>query len=139
VPAVFSTSANDFTVPPIQVAVGYQATVQAGTPAAFYLSQEKALTASTFLRIPGVDATEADGVFAALRATGVWDAQGRRLVADVQQAVAQAATAVLPASVIADGLGNAVANETARVMALHQFTPEFVASVDGFFARHVTP
>ena len=119
VPTVFSTSVNDFTSPPFPIALGYQATVQKGTPAVFFMSQERALTASTYLRIPGVDSTEANAVTAALKATGVWNAQGARVVPDIQVAVNRANAAVLPASISADGLGNDVINETARVLAIH--------------------
>lgn len=92
VPTVFSTSSNDFTSPPFPIAVGHQVTTQAGTPGLFLNSQERALTATTYPRIPGVDATEANAVVAALKATGVWNAQGIRVVADIQVAVNQAST-----------------------------------------------
>jgi hypothetical protein len=137
VPTVFSTSVHDFTSPPIPIAVGYAATEAAGTPAVFFMSQERSLTASTFLRIPGVDSTEANGITAALKGTGVWNAQGVRVVADIQLAVTQAQSAVLPASIYADGLGNDVVNETARVLAIHQFTSEFITPVDAFFDQYV--
>jgi hypothetical protein len=137
VPTVFSTSVNDFTSPPFPIAVGYQLTLQAGTPALYLSSQERALNPSTYLRISGVDSTEANGITAALKGTGVWNAQGVRVVPDIQQAVAQAQTAVFPASIYADGLGNDVINETARVLAIHQFTSEFFTQVDAFFDTYI--
>ncbi len=70
VPTVFSTSKNDFTVPPFQVAVGYQLTAQAGTPAVYLFSQERALAATTYPRIPGVDGTEANAIVTALEGDG---------------------------------------------------------------------
>jgi hypothetical protein len=137
VPTVFSTSKNDFTVPPFQVALGYHYTAQAGTPALYLFSQERALAATTYPRIPGVDATEANAIVAALKATGVWNAQGVRVVPDIQAAVAQAQSAVLPASIYADGLANEVSSETARLLAAHQFTSEFLPQVDAFFDTHI--
>ncbi|MGZ8752030.1 MAG: hypothetical protein ACXW1S_03530, partial [Acidimicrobiia bacterium] len=137
VPTVFSTSVNDFTVGPFSIVLGYQATVTAGTPALFLSSQERALTASTYLRIPGVDGTEANAIIAALKGTGVWNAQGARVVPDIQVAVNQAQSAVFPASIYTDGLANDVANETARLLAAHQFTSEFVPQVDAFFDTYV--
>ena len=137
VPTVFSTSANDYTSPPFPIAVGYQLTIQAGTPGLYLFSKERTLTATTYPRIPGVDATEANAIVAALKATGVWNAQGVRVVPDIQVAVSQAANAVLPASIYADGLANDVANETARILAAHQFTSEFLPQVDAFFGTYI--
>jgi hypothetical protein len=137
VPTVLSTSVNDFTSPPIPIALGYQATVQAGTPAAFFMSQERALNASTYLRIPGVDSTEATAISTALKGTGVWNAQGVRVVPNIDLAVTLAGSAVFPASIYADGLANDVANETARVLAIHQFTSEFIAPIQAFFDQYV--
>jgi hypothetical protein len=137
VPTVFSTSVNDFTSPPFPIAVGYQQTIQAGTPGLYLASKERALNASTYPRIPGIDATEANAIVAALKGTGVWNAQGVRVVPDIQVAVAQAQSAVFPASIFADGLGNDVVNETARVLAIHQFTSEFLPQVDAFFGTYI--
>jgi hypothetical protein len=136
VPTVFSTSANDFTVPPAWVVDDYVRTTNAGTPARLFTTQERNLTSPPFQRIPGIDKDEAEAVVQALKDTGVWNADGERVVPDVQQAVSQAMTAQLPPSVTADGLGNDVRSETARALAVHQFTSEFaadvVAWVDGF-------
>ena len=137
VPTVFSTSVNDFTSPPFPIVLGYQATLESGTPAIFLSTQERALNPSTFLRIPGVDSTEANAITTALKGTGVWNAQGVRVVPNVQAAVTQAQTAVFPASIYADGLGNDVVNETARVLAIHQFSSEFLPQVDAFFGAYV--
>lgn len=127
VPTIFSTTANDFTVPPNQIVTDYARTTNAGTPTRFFNSMETPLTAPRFMRIPGIDLDEANEIVAALQKTGVWNAQGQRVVSDVQQAVTQAMTAQLPASVTSAGLGNDVANEVARVLAVHQFTSEFGA------------
>jgi hypothetical protein len=132
VPTIFSTSANDFTSPTAQIVADYLRTTNAGTPTRFFDSLERPLTAPRFMRIPGIDANEANQIVAALKATGVWDDAGQRVVPDIAQAVAQAGTAQLPASVTAEGLGNDVANEVARVLAVHQFTSEFGADALAF-------
>jgi hypothetical protein len=127
VPTIFSTSENDFTSPTGQIVADYARTTNAGTPTRFFDSRETPLTAPRFQRIPGIDPTDANQIVAALRKTGVWNQDGTRVVADIQQAVAQAMTAKLPPSVTAAGLGNDVANEVARILAVHQFTSEFGA------------
>ena len=68
-------------------------------------------------------------------ATGVWDAQGTRIVADVQQAAARASAARLPASVAP--VANEVVDQTALQLAVHQFTAEPVVDVAAFFDRFV--
>ena len=87
------------------------------------------------MRIPGIDAEEADQIFDALVATGVWNAQGTRVVSDIQQAVAGAESAQLPASVAP--VATDVRNETALQLAVHQFTAEYAAQVEAFFGRYV--
>ena len=72
------------------------------------------------MRIPGIDAAEAHQIFDALVATGVWNAQGTRVVSDIQQAAARAVTAQLPASVAP--VAQRVGNQTALQLAVHQFT-----------------
>ena len=54
-------------------------------------------------------------------------------MADAEQAVAQAQTAKLPASVAP--VANEVANQTALQLAVHQFTSEFGGEVVAFFER----
>lgn len=136
VPTFFTASANDFTVPADWTVADHAATAAKGTPAELHVSQERTLTALPYLRIPGVDATEANQIVAALQATGVWDGSGARVVPDIEAAVAQAQTAVLPASVRADGLGNEVADETALVLAVHQFSAEYKLQAWAFFEAH---
>jgi hypothetical protein len=137
VPTVFSTSANDFTVPPAWVVDDFTRTTNAGTPTRLFVSQERNLTAPPFQRIPGIDQDEALAIAQALKDTGVWDADGRRTVADIQQAVTQASTAALPASVTNDGLANEVRSETARILAVHQFTSEYATPVLAFVESHL--
>lgn len=137
VPIVFSTAVNDFTSPPGPIIVDFAATRNAGTPTELYVSAERKLGWARFTRIPGVDAAEANQIFDALVATGVWNAQGTRVVADIQQAAAQASAAQLPASVASRA--NDVINETALQLAVHQFTAEYAAQVEAFFGRYVPP
>jgi hypothetical protein len=135
VPTAFSTAVNDFTVPPGQVIVNFNDTRNAGTPAELFVSQERKLSASPYLRIPGIDDAEARGIFDALVATGVWNAQGTRVVSNVQEAVLRAATADLPDSVAPQA--NEVSSQTAVQLAIHQFTSEHTAGVSAFFDRFV--
>lgn len=137
VPTFFTAAANDFTVPPGGIVANYLDTAAAGTPAELHINVERTLGPLQYLRIPGVDGTEANAIVAALKATGVWDAAGTRVVADVEAATAQALTAVLPPSVVADGLANEVVNETAIVLAIHQFSPEFKLQAFAFFDSRV--
>ena len=135
VPTVFSTAVNDFTVPPGPIVTNFVDTQEAGTPTELYFSQERDLRPVPYLRIPGIDRSEADQIVDALVATGVWNAAGERIVRDIQQAAAQAVTAQFPPSV-AGQLG-AISDETALQMAVHQFTAEHVGKVQAFFDRYV--
>jgi hypothetical protein len=137
VPTVFSTAVNDFTSPPGPIIGDFAATRNAGTPTELYVSAERKLQWARFMRIPGVDPSEAHQIFQALVATGVWDAQGTRVVADIQQAVTQAGSAQLPASVAP--VANDVRSETALQLAVHQFTAEYAPQVEAFFGRYVPP
>jgi hypothetical protein len=137
VPTIFSTSENDFTSPTGQIVTDYARTTNAGTPTRFFNSKETPLLAPRFQRIPGIDSQEAGLITAELRKTGVWNAEGTRVVPDIQQAVAQAMTTQLPASILAEGLGNDVSNEVARVLAVHQFTSEFGGAALEFVNAHL--
>jgi predicted esterase len=135
VPTFFSTSENDFTVPPGGVILDLAQTMDAGTPAEFAISRERRLTAPPYERIPGIDASEAQQIVQALIATGVWDAQGNRIEPDVETAAARAGTVSLPPSVQAQA--SQIADQTALQMAVHQFTAEHTQQVLGFFGRYV--
>jgi hypothetical protein len=137
VPTVFSTAVNDFTSPPGPIIADFGATRSAGTPTELYVSAERKLGTQPYLRIPGIDKAEAQAIVDALRATGVWDAQGNRIVSDIQQAVAQVVTAHLPPSVAS--VANEVRNETALQLAVHQFTADYAPQVVAFFNRYVPP
>jgi len=135
VPTVFSTAENDFTSPPGPIILDFDQTRRAGTPTELYVSRERRLTAAPYLRIPGVDQAEADEVVRRLKASGVWNADGTRIVADDQEAAARAGAVAMPASVAAQA--NEIRSETAVVLAVHQFTAEYAAQVQAFFARFV--
>jgi hypothetical protein len=135
VPTVFTTSANDFTVPPGTVISSFLTAHNAGTPSEIYASQERRLSAPRYERIPGVDQNEAKQIVAAMIATGVWNTQGERVEPDIQAAVAGAQSASLPASV---GPQRAeIINQTALQLAVHEFTAEYAEQVIAFASRYV--
>ncbi|HKE73296.1 MAG TPA: hypothetical protein VKB57_06760 [Acidimicrobiales bacterium] len=136
VPAWFVTAENDVTVPPVGVLADYGRAVSAGTPAGLSVAREQPLAAARFLRIPGVDAGTADATFAALVATGAWDAAGTRQV-PIDEAIARAASADLPAA--ARPVANEVANQVALVLAVHQMRGDVKVPVADFFDAHLSP
>ena len=133
VPTFFVAAANDFTVPPGPVVADHDATAAAGTPTELILAQEQPLTADRFLRIPGIDATEARATFDALVATGAWDSGGVRQV-PIDQAVVLALSAQLPDTVAP--LAGHVADQVALVLAVHQMRGDVKVPVADFFAAH---
>ena len=113
----------------------FDQTRRAGTPTELYVSRERRLTAAPYLRIPGVDQAEADEVVRRLKASGVWNADGTRIVADDQEAAARAGAVAMPASVAAQA--GEIRSETAVVLAVHGFTAEYASQVQAFFERFV--
>jgi hypothetical protein len=71
----------------------------------------------------------------ALEATGVWDSQGHRVDSNIQDAVARVQSATLPASVRLQA--QAIRDETAIVLAVHQFTADFADPTIAFLSRYV--
>lgn len=134
VPAFFVTAENDFTVPPLGVLADYGATLGAGIPTELFVGREQPLAAARFVRIPGVSPEEAGETFAALVATGAWDADGVRQVS-IDEAVALAGTAQLPASVA--GEANEIANQVALVLAVHQMRGDAKVPLSDFFDAHL--
>lgn len=134
VPTFFVTAANDFTVPPGPIIADHDTTAASGTPTELVVAQEQPLSSGRFPRIPGIDGPEAEATFQALIATGAWDAQGRRL-APIDQAVALASTAQLPASVGPER--NEIANQCALVLAVHQMRGDVKGAVGDFFDHHI--
>ena len=96
VPTVFSTAENDFTSPPGPIIVNFNNTRQAGTPTELYVSRERNLGWARFMRIPGIDQDEARQIYFSLVATGVWNGNGERVVANVEEAAARAQAVSLP-------------------------------------------
>jgi hypothetical protein len=135
VPTVFSTSENDFTVPPGGVIQSFITAHNAGTPSEIYASHERRLNPLQYERIPGIDSNEAKQIVFSLIATGVWNSQGDRVEPDIQKAAARAESANLPASVQSER--NEIINETALLLAVHQFTAEYAEQVIAFFNLYV--
>lgn len=134
VPTVFSTAENDFTSPPGPIILNFNATRSAGTPAELYVSRERNLGWARYMRIPGIDETEARQIWFSLIATGVWNGQGVRVVPDVQEAAARVQASALPASVAPQRAE--IENQTALQLAVHQFTAEYAPAVETFFNRY---
>jgi hypothetical protein len=135
VPTIFSTSDNDFTVPPTGVVANYVTATRSGTPTQLYVSHERRLNPAQYERIPGIDPDEAKQIVAALEATGVWNSQGQRVEPDIQKAVTRAATVNVPASVRPSA--SEIENETALLLAVHQFTAEYAEPAIAFFNQYV--
>jgi hypothetical protein len=135
VPTVFSTSENDFTVPPGGIVLNFATTRDSGTPTDIFVTRERRLSAPPYERIPGIDTNESKQIVQALIATGVWNAQGDRIEPDIEQAATRAGTVNLPSSV--QGQASAIADETAWQLAVHQFTAEYAEPVIAFFDRFV--
>jgi hypothetical protein len=135
VPTVFSTSVNDFTVPPGQVIVDFDRVRNSGTPTELHVSQEQRLGPLRFLYVDGIDGEEANGIVSALKATGVWNADGERVVQNVETAATMAGTADLPDSVT-PAQAREVSNAVAVILAVHGFTSEFAAPTVAFFEAH---
>jgi hypothetical protein len=135
VPTVFSTSENDFTVPPGPVILNFSTARDAGTPTELFITRETKLRAAPYQRIPGIDAGESMQIVAALIATGVWSSQGTRIEPNIQTAATRAASANLPASVRAES--GEIQSQTALQLAVHQFTAEYADGAIAFFDRFV--
>jgi hypothetical protein len=135
VPVVFSTSENDFTVPPGGVIQSFITAHNAGTPSEIYASHERNLIAAQYERIPGIDPNEAKQIFFSLVATGVWDGNGKRVEPDIEKAATRAQAATLPASVAPQRIE--IENETALLLAVHQFTAKYAEQAIAFFNRYV--
>jgi hypothetical protein len=135
VPTVFTTSRNDFTVPPGGVIQSFLTAHNAGTPSEIYASQERKLGALQYERIPGVDSGESKQIVQTLIATGVWNAQGERVEPNIQTAAAASRSVTYPASVQGDR--SEIINETDLQLAIHQFTAEYADQVVAFFSRYV--
>ena len=131
VPSFFVTAENDFTSPPGPIVVNYNDTAAAGTPAELRVAEERNLTNARFLRIPGIDGTEAQEIFDALVDAGIWNAAGERIVT-IDEAVAMAANVDLPPSV--NPQRAEIVNQCALVLAVHQMRADYKVPMADFFA-----
>ena len=131
VPSFFVTAENDFTSPPGPIIADYNDTHAAGTPAELRVAEERNLTSGRFLRIPGIDGSEAQEIFDALVDTGAWNGAGERIVT-MDEAVVRASNAQLPSSVTAQRAE--IANQCALVLAVHQMRADYKVPMANFFA-----
>ena len=81
------------------IVTNFYDTQQAGTPTELYFSQERELASAPYLRIPGIDQSEAGADRGRAQGHRRLERQGKRVVSDIEQAAAQAATAQFPPSV----------------------------------------
>jgi hypothetical protein len=132
VPTYFVSAVNDVTSPLGPIVADYNATRALGTPVELTIAQEQPLSASRFLRIPGIDGNEANAVFNAFVATGAWDSHGNRLVS-VADADSRAVNATLPAAVGAQRAE--IINQVRLVLAEHQMRGDVKVPVADFFDR----
>jgi poly(3-hydroxybutyrate) depolymerase len=136
VPTFFVIAENDFTSPPGPIIADHLETAARGTPTDLVVAREQPLTSTRFLRIPEIDAAEADAVVAALVATGAWDGQGRRPAGvSIADAVARAGGVQLPASVLPQR--SEIADQCALVLAVHQMRGDVKAQVGNFLDEHL--
>lgn len=136
VPTIFSTTENDTTIAPQAIVDAHAAATSLGTPAELRIGTERPLDDDRYRRIPGIDTVRAEQIRTAYTATGVWDLDGRRTVTPIEAAVNQAESVQLPASVVAAGLAEEVEDQTAVLLALHQFSAEFADDAVVFFDTH---
>jgi hypothetical protein len=130
VPTVFVTARNDFTSPPGPIIVDYAATEAAGTPTQLLMGEEQKLGTLRFLRIPEIDGDEATAIVAALRASGIWNSAGARIV-PIDTAVSRLATVALPPSTVAQRAD--IIDQCALVLAVHQMRGDFKVQTADFF------
>jgi hypothetical protein len=130
VPTVFTTAVNDFTSPPGPIVANYAATVAKGTPTAFYASPERNLSALPYLRIPGVDTSEAAAIVRAFIATGV----ERR--ANASSAARSTRDAGLDRDVAASVRPTPAGQERTALQLAVRSSGRFAPRVASFFAAH---
>jgi hypothetical protein len=133
VPTFFVTAANDFTSPPGPIIADHDATAAAGTPTELFVAQEQKLSASRFLRIPGIDNNEANAIVADLVEAGIWNQAGSRIVS-IDEAVARLATVTFPSST--NPQRPDVIDQCALILAVHQMRADFKVANADFFDQH---
>ena len=137
VPAFWVIAENDTVVDNDAIRADQAANAATGAASTIVVKREEALTGFRFLRIPAIDATESTAIRTALVASGVWDEQGRRVVAIDEVPGALAGLRVPPSFGASDA---DVRDQIQVILALHQFTGVFrVAVADFFDARIAAP
>jgi len=108
--------------------------VRRGVPAEVFVEPETALDALRFLRVPGIDGTVANQLFATLVGAGLWDASGRRLVS-INTVESTLPTLHYPATVTPTEL-QSVQDEIEVVLAVHQYSATYANQTVAFFDAH---
>jgi dienelactone hydrolase len=134
VPALFALGANDQVVDNAQIVGQVAELVQRGVPAQLFVEPETPLAASRFLRVPGIDTTEAGAIFAALVHAGLWDAGGHR-TATISTVDSALSTVPLPSSVTT-GQRLMIRDEVDVVLAVHQYSATYAPQTVEFFDTH---
>jgi hypothetical protein len=134
VPALFALGANDTVVDDQHVEVQVALLAASGVPTALYVEPETALTATRFLRVPGIDTTTANAIVAPAVSAGLYDAAGHRLVGPAA-VDAGFPPLTLPASVTADQR-KSLAEEIDVVMAVHVYSATYATQTADFFDAH---
>ncbi len=131
VPAFFALGANDTVVDNNQVIRQVQ---QSGVPASYVVEPETNLTASRFLRVPGIDQPTADAIFTTLTSAGLWNAAGHRLK-PIDTVVAALPTLHYPSSV-GPQQKQMLLDEINVVLAVHQYSATYASQTTQFFDAH---
>ncbi|MEM9257042.1 MAG: hypothetical protein AAGA91_16490 [Pseudomonadota bacterium] len=130
IPGYWVNAVNDTVVPPAGVAQDQQASAALGVTSVLARKGEENLLPIRFTRIPAVDVEEAELIYDQLAASGVWDANGKRVV-DLGTAVSIVAGLTPP-----PGTGATVTqirNQISALLALHQFTALYALPLADFF------
>jgi hypothetical protein len=133
IPTFFVTAENDFTSPPGPIIADHDATAAMGTPTELSVAQERKLSASRFLRIPGIDNSEANAIVAALVEAGIWNEAGSRIVS-IDEAVSRLASVAFPSST--NPQRPDIIDQCALVLAVHQMRGDFKVPNADFFDQH---
>jgi dienelactone hydrolase len=134
VPALFALGANDQVVDNARIEGQVAELAQRGVPAPLFVEPETPLAASRFLRVPGIDTTEAGAIFTALVRAGLWDPAGHR-TATIDAVEHALPTVPLPSSITA-GQRLMVRDEVDVVLAVHQYSATYASQTVAFFDAH---
>jgi len=134
VPAFFTLGANDPMVDNQQVVAQVGDLVAHGVPASCTIEPETNLNASRFLRVPGIDGTTANAIFAAIVKAGLWDAAGHRIVS-ISAAQAALPSLTYPANVTPDQK-QMLRDQVNVVLAVHEYSATYAPQTVAFFDAH---